>query len=36
MDVSIELIKELRAATGAGISDCKKALLETECNLDAA
>ena len=34
--VTSELIKELRERTGAGILDCKKALLETEANLDDA
>lgn len=28
MDITIEMIKELREATGAGVSDCKKALIE--------
>jgi elongation factor Ts len=28
MEITIEMIKELREATGAGVSDCKKALIE--------
>ena len=28
MEITIEMIKELREATGAGVSDCKKALTE--------
>jgi elongation factor Ts len=34
--MSTNLIKELRAATGAGLLDCKKALAETNNDLDAA
>ncbi len=34
--VPIELIKELRARTGAGIMDCKKALLETDNDVEKA
>merc|ERR1711871_1646382 len=34
--VSMELIKELRANTGTGISDCKKALQESDGDLEAA
>lgn len=36
MDVSLELIKELREKTGAGISDCKKALSESKGDLEKA
>ncbi|MDR0640612.1 MAG: translation elongation factor Ts [Holosporales bacterium] len=36
MDVSAKLVKELRDKTGAGMMDCKRALIETECNLEAA
>ena len=32
----IELIKVLRDRTGAGMMDCKKALLETDCDVDKA
>ncbi len=34
--VPIELIKELRSRTGAGIMDCKKALLETDNDVEKA
>ena len=34
--VSAEMIKELRERTGAGISDCKKALVECEASMDKA
>jgi len=30
------MVKELRQTTGAGMMDCKKALVETEGNIDAA
>ncbi|MDY6842543.1 MAG: translation elongation factor Ts [Thermodesulfobacteriota bacterium] len=36
MDVSIELIKQLREMTGAGIVDCKEALKEGEGNVEKA
>ncbi|MGM0640016.1 MAG: translation elongation factor Ts [Thermotogota bacterium] len=36
MAVSTELIKKLRSQTGAGMLDCKKALEETNGDLDAA
>ena len=32
----IELIKVLRDRTGAGMMDCKKALMETECDVEKA
>ncbi len=35
-DISIEVIKELRARTSAGISDCKNALLKTQGNIEDA
>ena len=35
-DISAELVKELRERTGAGFMDCKKALVETEGDLDKA
>ena len=36
MAVSIADIQKLRKMTGAGLSDCKKALTETEGNFDKA
>src|SRR4029077_14468437 len=33
-DISAELVKELRERTGAGVMDCKKALTETDGELD--
>jgi elongation factor Ts len=36
MAISAKLVKELRDKTGAGMMDCKKALTETEGNIDAA
>jgi elongation factor Ts len=36
MAVSMELIKELRAKTGAGVLDCKKALTEMDGDVEAA
>jgi elongation factor Ts len=35
-DITAELVKELRERTGAGFMDCKKALTETNGDLDAA
>jgi elongation factor Ts len=34
--VSADMIKELRERTGAGISDCKKALVECQASMDKA
>lgn len=34
--MNLELVKELRARTGAGISDCKNALAEAEGDIDRA
>ncbi len=34
--VSAQLVKALRERTGAGFSDCRSALLESKCDLDAA
>ena len=34
--ISAQLVKELREMTGAGMMDCKKALVETNGNLDDA
>lgn len=36
MSISPALIKELRESTGAGMMDCKKALVETNGNMDEA
>lgn len=36
MSIDASMVKELRAKTGAGIMDCKRALKETEGNLDEA
>jgi elongation factor Ts len=35
-EISASLVKELRGRTGAGMMDCKKALTESEGNLDTA
>ncbi|GLC87371.1 translation elongation factor Ts [Lysinibacillus piscis] len=35
-NITAQLVKELREKTGAGMMDCKKALVETEGNLEAA
>lgn len=35
-EISAEVVKELRELTGAGMMDCKKVLVETQGNLDAA
>lgn len=36
MAVTAAMVKELRGKTGAGMMDCKKALVETEGNMDSA
>lgn len=36
MEISATMVKELRDRTGAGMMDCKKALMEAEGNLDKA
>jgi len=36
MEISVELVKDLRQRTGAGVVDCKKALQEAKGNMDAA
>ena len=36
MEISAKLVKELRDKTGAGMMDCKRALIETEGNLELA
>ena len=35
-EVTAKLVKELREMTGAGMMDCKKALVEAECDMDQA
>nr|ARO90908.1 translation elongation factor Ts [Corynoplastis japonica] len=35
-DISAKLVKELRDVTGAGMMDCKKALIECDCNIESA
>jgi elongation factor Ts len=36
MDISAQMIKDLRERTGAGMSDCKKALQECNADMDKA
>ena len=36
MAVTASMVKELREMTGAGMMDCKKALTETNGDMDAA
>jgi elongation factor Ts len=36
MEISIELVKDLRQRTGAGVIDCKVALQEAQGNMEAA
>ena len=36
MNITAESVKQLRERTGAGMMECKKALVETQGNLDAA
>ncbi|GEN30457.1 elongation factor Ts [Cerasibacillus quisquiliarum] len=36
MAITAKMVKELREKTGAGMMDCKKALVETDGNIDAA
>ena len=36
MEIRTENVKELRDLTGAGMMDCKKALTESDCNLEKA
>ncbi len=36
MDISADTVKELRAKTGAGIMDCKRALQDSDGNMDKA
>ena len=35
-EVTAQLVKELRSATGAGMMDCKKALVECDANIEKA
>jgi elongation factor Ts len=35
-DITAKMVAELRAKTGAGLMDCKKALTETDADFDAA
>lgn len=36
MEITAALVKELRESTGAGMMDCKKALVETDGNMEKA
>jgi elongation factor Ts len=36
LDVSLDLVKKLREKTGAGIADCKKALVESDGDIEKA
>src|SRR5512136_3102374 len=36
MDISVELVKDLRQRTGAGVIDCRTALQEAQGNMEAA
>ncbi|MGI6226175.1 MAG: translation elongation factor Ts [Peptococcales bacterium] len=36
MNISAAMVKELRETTGAGMMDCKKALIETDGNMEKA
>ncbi len=36
MEIPIEMVKELRTRTGAGVLDCRKALAETRGDIEAA
>lgn len=36
MDITIEMIKELREKSGSGMMDCKKALTEADCDMGKA
>src|SRR5436190_21985027 len=35
-NISAQMVKELRERTGAGMSDCKAALVETKADMEAA
>ncbi len=36
MAITAQMVKELREKTGAGMMDCKKALTETDGNIEEA
>jgi elongation factor Ts len=36
MSISASMVKELRERTGAGMMECKKALVETDGDMEAA
>ena len=36
MQINAQMVKELRATTGAGMMDCKRALQETEGDIEKA
>jgi elongation factor Ts len=36
MEITAQMVKQLRESTGAGMLDCKKALTETDGNMEAA
>lgn len=36
MDITVEMIKELREKSGSGMMDCKKALTEANCDMEKA
>jgi len=36
MNITADIVKQLRERTGAGMMECKKALVETKGDLDAA
>lgn len=36
MSITAAMVKELREKTGAGMMDCKRALIEAEGNMDKA
>ena len=36
MAITAAMVKELREMTGAGMMDCKKALTQTDGNMDVA
>ena len=35
-EITVALVKQLRAETGTGMMDCKKALIETDGDMEAA
>lgn len=36
MEITVEMIKELRVKSGSGMMDCKKALTEADCDMEKA